>query len=1109
MELPDPIASQRDAASPISASGMRTTAEARAPAGNRRRDSIRLRLASLVVACVLPVWIAAGFLVYYNYQNRRALTEQRMLETAQALTMAVDRELANIRASLSVLATTPSLASGDLSAFYRQARVILEDHPLAFIVLADATGQELVNTIAPFGEPLPKHSVPDAIRKVFATGRPFITNAFKGVFTGRLMISVHVPVLRDDRVVYDLAMNVVTDRFARVLLQQQLPPEWLGRIFDSNQVVIARTRLAEQFVGQHAGFGLAQRLRDTAEGKAETINLENVLMFNSFSRSATSGWTVAIGMPKAIMMAEIWHWLWWAIAGTVLLSLTGVAVALPIGCSVERIESGSRRLSAIVESSDDAIIGYRLDGMIESWNRGAERLLGYSAPEIVGRHISVIAPDDQLKDLPERMQRVGNGEVIEQYGTTRKHRNGSLIPIDLKISPILDRQGTIVGAAAIVRDITKLKQVEEELRKSGERFQLAVRATRDIVWDWDIVKDRVWFSERFYEVFGYDPATFPAGVNGFAGLVHPEDRRVIQFDEATYSSAEYRLRRADGTWAYVCDRKYLVRDAAGKPLRKIGVFMDITERRQFEAELVKAKELAEAANQAKSRFLANMSHEIRTPMNGVIGMTGLLLGTKLTPEQQGYAEIVRSSGENLMTIINDILDFSKIEARKLTLENLDFDLHTIVHEVVDLLAPRAQSKGLKLTWQVPPGTPARLRGDSSRLRQILTNLIGNAVKFTSRGEVAVRVASESVGEHTVCLRFFVTDTGIGIRPDQIEALFAPFVQADGSTTRKFGGTGLGLSIAKQLVELMGGEIGIQSQEGKGSTFWFTVVFEAGALCVPVQRHLPEHTRPPLKEKIRVLVAEDNPNNQAVVLAILGKLGCHADLAANGAEAVKVLQHAVYDLVLMDCEMPEVDGWEATRRIREPANGASNPRIPIIALTADAMPEDRDKCIRAGMNDYLAKPIEPRQLIAMLRKWATTSVKENRQIYSADRQTLATKAIFDGQALMKRVMGDRNLAGKLIDGFLQDIPNQLANLRKLLDQGDLPGLRLQVHTMKGAADTLSAGGLRDSAVAMRETIMAGDLEGSVELLPRMEEQFEQLRAVLNSQGGQEPQTEDTR
>jgi PAS domain S-box-containing protein len=1109
MELPNQIASQRDAGSPLGASDTYPAAEVRVPVGNRRRDSIRLRLASLVVACVLPVWIAAGFLVHYNYQSRRALTEQRMLESARALTTLVDRELANMQGTLSVLAASPSLVSGDLPASYRQMQVVLEAHPEIHISLADASGQQLINTSRPFGAQLPKRNVPDTVHQVYATGKPLITNLFTGASSERLQISVDVPVFRDDRVIYDLAMSVPADRFVTVLLQQLLPSEWLGVIFDSNQIVVARTRLAEKFVGRQAVPILGQRMREASEGSVETVSFEGVPLFNSFSRSATSGWTVAIGVPKAIMMAEIWRWLWWTIAGTVLLSLTGVALALPIGRSVERIESGSRRLSAIVESSDDAIIGYRFDGMIESWNRGAERLFGYSAPEIGGRHISILIPDDQLKDLPERMQRVRNGDVVEQYGTTRKHKNGSSIPVALKISPVLDRQGTIVGAAAIVRDITERKQAEEQLQATANRLQAILdNAPVGIVVrtrDYRFVETNAAF-QRMIGCSGEDLKHVD-----WKALTHPDD--IARNAELVDRLMQGKLKNYDYEKRYVLKNgKTIWVRTIGARLddeHKLSILEDITERKRFEAELVKAKELAEAANQAKSRFLANMSHEIRTPMNGVIGMTGLLLDTELTPEQQGYAEIVRSSGEILMTIINDILDFSKIEARKLTLENLDFDLHTVLRQVVDLLTPRVQSKELKLTCQVTPGTPAQLRGDSNRLRQILTNLIGNAVKFTPRGKVAVRVACESADEHKVCLRFSVTDTGIGFRPDQTEALFAPFVQADGSTTRKFNGTGLGLSIAKQLVELMGGEIGVQSQEGKGSTFWFTVVFEAGALCMPVQSHLPEHTRLPLKEKIRVLVAEDNPNNQEVVLAILGKLGCHADLAANGAEAVKVLQHADYDLVLMDCEMPEMDGWEATRRIREPLNGVSNPRIPIIALTADAMPEDRDKCIRAGMNDYLAKPIEPKQLAAMLRKWATTSAKEDRQFYPADRQTLATKAIFDGHAFLNRLMGDRILAGKLIDGFLQEIPNQLVNLRKLLDQGDLPGLRLQVHAMKGAADTLSAGSLRDSANAMREAVMANDLEGGVELLPRMEEQYEQLRAILNSQDGQEPQPENTR
>jgi PAS domain S-box-containing protein len=544
------IASERDKGSPASgASDTYTEAEVRAPAGNRRRDSIRFRLASLVIACVLPVWIAAGFLVYYNYQNRRALTEQRMLETARALSMVVDRELSNMQASLSVLATTPSLASGDLSIFYRQARVVLEDHPNARIFLADATGQELVNTFLPFGASLPKHSVPDAVRQVFATGRPVITNAFNGVFTGRLLISVHVPVFRDDRVVYDLAMNVVTDRFVRVLLQQQLPPEWVGDILDSNQVVIARTRLAEQFVGQRAGFGLAQRMRDTAEGTAEFINFEGAPTINSFSRSATFGWTVMIGAPKAIMMAEIWRWLWWTIAGTVLLSLTGVALAL--------------------------LMAQRIAGSIQGLIAPA-LALGRGESVAIG-HLALAETNQVGESLVKASQ------LIQQCAAERER------------------------AEAARRETEDLKRLNAELERSeAEARALATKlaAIMDAVPAITFVAHDPECQRMTSNRIGYDLLRLPPGANTSKSVPESEHSSNYRFqrDGMALSPDELPVQLAAATGREVRDCEYAVvyndgssrsifgnavplLDDTGRIRGAVGAFIDITERKHAEKQL--------------------------------------------------------------------------------------------------------------------------------------------------------------------------------------------------------------------------------------------------------------------------------------------------------------------------------------------------------------------------------------------------------------------------------------------------------------------------------------------------------------------------------------------
>jgi len=391
-------------------------------------------------------------------------------------------------------------------------------------------------------------------------------------------------------------------------------------------------------------------------------------------------------------------------------------------------------------------------------------------------------------------------------------------------------------------------------------------------------------------------------------------------------------------------------------------------------ELMIARDIAIESSQLKSQFLTNMSHEIRTPLNGVIGMTRLLLGGSLGPEQREYAQMAHASGKILLKLINDILDFSKIEAGKLDLEMLEFSLPALLDEIIDLLTITARAKGLQFSCIIAPGTPELLHGDPARLRQVLLNLVGNGIKFTEHGEVVVHVSLVAASANGTVVRFAVRDTGIGIHADKQVLLFEKFSQVDASTTRHYGGSGLGLAISKQLVGLMNGEIGVASVVGHGAEFWFTACFATALQSTPIAPPPPEFPPappPPIRghwPSLRVLLAEDNLINQKVAAGFLRNMGLPVDVVVDGRKAVDAIATTAYDLVLMDMQMPGMDGLDATRLIRAAHTGANHPRLPIIAMTANAMQKDREKCLEAGMDDYLVKPVTPESLAHMLERW---------------------------------------------------------------------------------------------------------------------------------------------
>ncbi|MCX7112290.1 MAG: PAS domain S-box protein [Proteobacteria bacterium] len=645
----------------------------------------------------------------------------------------------------------------------------------------------------------------------------------------------------------------------------------------------------------------------------------------------------------------------------------------------ERLLQSESHYRGLFENSVDAIIIVDMDGRILDASPNVHALYGYERSELVGRFANQVIHQDNREISKEASEAV-SAERRYCVETVDTRKDGCPVPVEVCVSPFCYQDKPAMLCS--VRDIAKRKQAEDALRKNQELFSLFMRHS---------------------PIYAYIKEVTPTGSrvlqasDNFHQMLGITGRDIIGKTMSELFPSEFAAKIAADDWAVVANGEVLKRDedfngrhyasikfpiVQGDKTLLAGYTIDITERKQFEGELHRAKEMAEDATKAKGRFLANMSHDIRTPMNAVLGMAHLALQTELTPRQRNYLEKIHQSGQLLMGIINDILDFSKIEAGKLSLDAADFVLDSVFSMVTNLTADKAKSKGLQLLIEIGANVPRQLVGDPLRLGQVLINYAGNAVKFSQTGVIVLGASLVEDTGQEVLLRFSVTDQGIGLTPEQLTRLFLPFSQADATTTRQYGGTGLGLVICKNLASLMGGTVGVESELGKGSHFWFTArlgkasarlgMDASGSQSLPLaELHRPVMESTTALESLgclrgaRILLVEDNEINQELATELLVGAGFEVEVAGNGRVAVDKVAAGTYDLVLMDLQMPEMDGFAATREIRK------DPRfkdLPIVAVTANAMASDRDQCLEGGMDDHIAKPIMPEQLYATLAKW---------------------------------------------------------------------------------------------------------------------------------------------
>jgi len=634
-------------------------------------------------------------------------------------------------------------------------------------------------------------------------------------------------------------------------------------------------------------------------------------------------------------------------------------------------------LQAEFDEIPDVIVLKDAQGDFLLCNQTVARLYGTTPEAMVGKHDDDFGVPKEIADgfrqnVLAIMAR-GQTEVVFEDSldaVTNERRHFKSIK-----RPVKDADGNN-QILVIAHDITDVVKAQHKVALSERRLNDVMAATQEGIWDWTVSTGQVSHNEQWYRLLGFSEGEIGDNVEAFSAHVHPQDRQMVwERIQALMSGAddlyqsEHRMIRKDGSVIWVKDRGRIAeRDAHGHPHRVVGAYANITDRMQHQVDLEQALATAQEATRAKSDFLATMSHELRTPLNGILGMAQMLQLPNVDEDaRRDYARTILNSGQSLLRLLNDILDLSKVEAGCLALDHSVFDLKQLVADTTLAFEELAQSKGLTLETRYCHLRSSHYLGDPLRLRQMISNYLGNAIKFTSQGKVVLEVGEVSTDGKTAQLEFSVSDTGIGIAPEKQSLLFKPFSQADNSTTRQFGGTGLGLSIVARLAELMKGEVGLESNVGIGSRFWFRAATEPQASLPTVD--VAQMKPPGTALSGRILVAEDNPVNRAVAKALLKSQGLEADFVEDGQAALEaVMRGPAYDLILMDVQMPVMDGQQATRRIRDWEVSQGARRGNIVALTAGAFEDDKRRCADAGMDDFLAKPIELASLVALLSRW---------------------------------------------------------------------------------------------------------------------------------------------